>query len=927
MPAPTDNTAQLDRVLPLSRFLSRLIESRPEIGEELRTSLQTPWTAQAMRDVLAAEAADEAALRPGLRRLRARVMARIVARDLTGLGNLAEVTETMTTLAEVAAGHAAGVLSAVLVARHGTPRSATGEAQELIVIGMGKLGGRELNVSSDIDLIFAYPEDGETDGDGQRLSNFEFFTRLGRQLIGALAEITSDGQVFRVDMRLRPNGDSGPLVASFDMLENYFITQGREWERYAWIKARPLCGARGGDLSGQSPGRPKIDLAPAGGGSGHRPEPGAQLIAVAHPFIFRKYLDYGAINAMRELHAQIRREVARRDMANNIKLGPGGIREIEFIAQVFQLIRGGRDKALQIRPTLLVLALLAERGILTEQAVRELAVAYRFLRNLEHRLQYLDDAQTHTLPENPEDQALIARSMGFADYAALLEELDDHRASVSRHFEAVFADPNRKDHKLTAVWQGCDDGENAQGPAQELARLGYGDAAGGAQRLAGIRNGNRYQQMPPGIRERFDALVPRLIEAAAETPNPDATLTRGLDLLEAISRRAAYLALLQQYPQALYKVAQLVSASSWAATYLTRHPVLLDELLDARLLEAAPDWAAFRAQLAQDLDEHEPDTERQMDRMREAHHAQVFRLLLQDLGGLLPLEKLSDHLSDLADIMLDLTLGLIWRKLAKRHRDAPAFAVIAYGKLGGKELGYASDLDIIFLFEDDASEAPERYARLATRLNTWISSTTAAGILFQTDLRLRPNGESGLLVSSVEAFRQYQMESAWVWEHQALTRARFSAGDAGIGRKFEAIRIEVLRQPRDLAELKREVSAMREKMAAAHANKSELFDIKHDRGGLIDVEFIVQALVLGHAHEHAELTGNLGNLALLKIAAGLGLIPADLAERVRNAYRKYRTLQHSLRLNDTQYARVERGTLAQEIADVRELWRKIFGQD
>jgi glutamate-ammonia-ligase adenylyltransferase len=886
--------ATLDDILPLSRFLARLIESRPEIGEELRAGLRQPFSAQAMRDALAAEAADEAALRPGLRRLRARVMARLVARDLAGLADLAEVTETMTALADVAVGHAADVLSAVLAERHGTPRSAAGEAQELIVIGMGKLGGRELNVSSDIDLIFVYPEDGETDGDGARLSNFDFFTRLGRQLIGALAEITGDGQVFRVDMRLRPNGDSGPLVASFDMLENYFITQGREWERYAWIKARPMRGARGGDLA-----------------------------ALARPFIFRKYLDYGAINAMRELHAQIRREVARREMADNIKLGPGGIREIEFIAQVFQLIRGGRDKALRIRPTLQVLALLAERGILGESAVRELTVAYRFLRNLEHRLQYLDDAQTHTLPADPADQALVARGMGFGEYAALLEELDDHRANVSRHFEAVFADPNRKGHGLAGLWQGCESAE----AVQELVRLGYGDAESGAQRLAGIRGGNRYQQMPPAIRERFDALVPRLIESAAETPNPDATLARGLDLLETISRRAAYLALLQQYPQALQKVAQLVSASSWAATYLTRHPVLLDELLDARLLEAVPDWAAFRAQLEQELDEHEPDTERQMDIMREAHHAQVFRLLAQDLAGLLPLEKLSDHLSELADIMLDLALRLVWRKLLKRHRDEPAFAVVAYGKLGGKELGYASDLDIIFLFEDDHPDAPEIYARLAQRINTWISSATPAGILFQTDLRLRPNGESGLLVSSVEAFRQYQMESAWVWEHQALTRARFSAGDAGIGKAFEAIRSEVLRKPRDLGELGREVIAMRDRMADAHANKSDLFDIKHDRGGLIDVEFIVQFLVLGHSQAHAELTGNLGNLALLKIAAGLGLIPADLAERVRDAYRKYRTLQHSLRLNDAQYARVRRDTLAQEIDSVRELWRMVFGAD
>jgi glutamate-ammonia-ligase adenylyltransferase len=892
----------LERILPLSRFLQRLLANRPEVAAALGQALGSPFSADAMRDILAREAADEATLKAGLRRLRASVLARVAARDLARLGDLAEVTETMTALADVAVAHAARILAASLAARHGEPRSGSGERQELVVVGMGKLGGRELNVSSDIDLIFVYAEDGETDG-AQRISNFDFFTRLGRSLIGALAEVTGDGQVFRVDMRLRPNGDSGPLVASFDMLENYFIAQGREWERYAWIKARPLCGVQA-----------------------------EALAAISRPFVFRKYLDYGAVNAMRELHAQIRREVSRRDMANNIKLGPGGIREIEFIAQVFQLIRGGRDRALQVRPTLAVLGLLAERGILAAGAVRELGTAYRFLRNLEHRLQYLDDAQTHDLPGDPADQALIARGMGFADFAALLEELDDHRANVSRHFEAVFADPNRNGHGLAAVWQSADGSEAA---AQVLARLGYGDAAASAQRLAGVRASARYQQMPPGIRERFDALVPRVIEAAAETPNPDATLARSLDLLEAISRRAAYLALLQQYPQALKKVAQLVGASSWAAGYLTRHPVLLDELLDSRLLEAAPDWAAFRSHLLALLDEHEPDTERQMDLMREAHHAQVFRLLAQDLAGLLELENLSDHLSELADIMLDLALGLIWRKLATRHRDdqgkslrdTPKFAVIAYGKLGGKELGYASDLDIIFLFEDEASEAPERYARLATRLNTWISSTTSAGILFQTDLRLRPNGESGLLVSSVEAFRQYQMESAWVWEHQALTRARFSAGDAEIGRKFEAIRIEVLRKPRDLAALKREVLAMREKMAAAHANKSDLFDIKHDRGGLIDVEFIVQTLVLGHAQAHAELTGNLGNLALLKIAAGLGLIPADLAEQVREAYRSYRRLQHSLRLNDAQYARVERGTLAREIGSVQELWRMVFGSE
>ncbi|MDR2240666.1 MAG: bifunctional [glutamate--ammonia ligase]-adenylyl-L-tyrosine phosphorylase/[glutamate--ammonia-ligase] adenylyltransferase [Zoogloeaceae bacterium] len=908
MPVPTDNAARLESVLPLSRFLSHLVESRPDIGAALRERLHLPWTEAEMRAFLADNmdaGAAEATLRPGLRRLRAAVLSRLAARDLAGLADLAEVTATMTTLAEIAIGRAAAILGAALTARHGTPRSASGEAQELIVIGMGKLGGGELNVSSDIDLIFVYPEDGETDGGSQplsTLSNFEFFTRLGRQLIGALAEITGDGQVFRVDMRLRPNGESGPLVASFDMLENYFVTQGREWERYAWIKARPLRGEGG-----------SIDAATA-------------LATLARPFVFRKYLDYGAINAMRELHAQIRREVARKDRAGDIKLGPGGIREIEFIAQVFQLIRGGRDKALQIRPTLAVLALLARQGLLEAAAADELAAAYRFLRNLEHRLQYLDDAQTHALPAQDGDQARIARGMGFDDYATLLEALERHRANVSRHFEAVFADPDRQSHGLASVWQGSENSGDGK-TAQALVDLGYDEAEAGAQRLAGIRAGSRYQQMPPGIRERFDALVPRLIEAAAETPNPDATLTRGLDLLEAISRRAAYLALLQQYPHALRQVARLASASSWAADYLTRHPVLLDELLDARLREAAPDWAAFRAELAQALDAHEPDTEQQMDLMREAHHAQVFRLLTQDLAGLLSVEKLADHLSELADIMLDLALRLVWRKLPKRHRETPRFAIVAYGKLGGKELGYASDLDIIFLFEDDHPDAPEIYARLAQRINTWISSATPAGILFQTDLRLRPNGESGLLVSAVDAFRQYQMTSAWVWEHQALTRARFCAGDADIGRSFEAIRIEVLCQPRPLAELRREVIAMRGKMAEARANKSALFDLKHDRGGLIDVEFIVQYLVLGHAHAHAELTGNLGNLALLRIAAGLGLIPADLAERVHDAYRAYRKLQHGLRLNGARYARVERETLTAEIGSVRALWQTVFGND
>ncbi|MDX9884357.1 bifunctional [glutamate--ammonia ligase]-adenylyl-L-tyrosine phosphorylase/[glutamate--ammonia-ligase] adenylyltransferase [Thauera sp.] len=880
----------------LSRYLSRMVDSQPWLGAALAESISQPIGEADMQRFLAARevvfGGADGALRPALRQLRIWVLCHLIVRDLACNAELSEVTETMTVLAEVSIRHAHDVLRAALVERYGQPLSPTGWEQELLVVGMGKLGGRELNVSSDIDLIFIYPEDGDTGGK-KVISNYEFFERLGKQLIQALNDVTEHGQVFRVDMRLRPNGDSGPLVCCFDMLENYFVTQGREWERYAWIKGRVLRGERWSELRN-----------------------------IARPFVFRKYLDFGAINAMRELHAQIRREVARRDRANNVKLGPGGIREIEFIAQVFQLIRGGRDIALQVRPTLKVLALLPERGILSAQAVDELTAAYVFLRRLEHRLQYLDDAQTHDLPTKEADQALIAEAMGFADYPALLGALDAQRKVVSDQFDSVFGDPSEEDHSLDAAWTNAEDTEAT---TAALGELGYRRPQVGAERLAAIHCSPRYSQLPNNIRSRFDALMPRMIEVAAATPGPDDTLTRLLDLIEAIGRRGAYLALLQQYPQALRRVADLMSASRWGAQFLTRHPILLDEMLDARNLDSTPDWRAFRANLAAELDALEPDMERQMDVMREQHHAQVFRLLTQDIAGLLTVEKLADHLSELADIVLDLTLPLCWRRIKIRHRPEPRFSVISYGKLGGKELGYASDLDIVFLFDDDAPEAAEVYTRLAQRTNTWLSSQTAAGQLFDTDLRLRPNGESGLIVTSLEAFRKYQMESAWVWEHQALTRARFSAGDRAIGEAFERIRCEVLRMKRDLDALRAEVLAMRKKMRDAHASKDALFDLKHDAGGLIDVEFLIQYLVLGHSHDHAQLTGNLGNIALLRIAGELGLIPTELAAACADSYRELRRLQHRQRLND-RLSRIDPDEAETAREPVRALWRHVFGE-
>jgi len=840
------------RKIAVSRYAQRLLAARPELAAEL--SAREAFPAAAMRDALAgARADDEAALKRRLRRLRQRVLLRTMQRDLSGAADLGDVCGTMSDLAELEIRAALEWMAQV-----------NGDSG-LIVVAMGKLGGRELNVSSDVDLVFVHPDA----ADAQRLE------RAGRKLIALLNDVTEDGFAFRVDMRLRPYGDSGPLVTGFDALEAYFVAQGREWERYAWIKARPITGAP-----------------PGAAGSRHE-----ELSAIVRRFVYRKYLDYSTLAAMRRLHAEVRRDVARRELAEHVKLGPGGIREIEFIAQALQLVRGGRDPELTARPTLTVLNLLSRKRHLPQEAGTELREAYLFLRNVEHRLQYLDDAQTHDLPSDPEDRARVAQMSGFESWEAFLARLNRHRADVTRHFQAVFAEPAA---------------ESEGRPWPEHPRL------------AALRAGQRYAQLPEDSRRRVDQLVPLLGDAAAATRDPEATLARGADLIEAIARRAPYLALLAEHPQALERVTRMIGASSWAAGYVARHPLLLDELLDDRLLTAAPDWAGFEAGLRAALAAAAGDTERQMNIVREHQQAALFRLLAQDLAGLLTVERLADHLAELADRILDVSVEKVWENLQVRHNAKACFAVIGYGKLGGKELGYASDLDIIFLHDDDDERAAENYARLAQRYNNWLTLRTSSGTLFETDLQLRPSGSSGLLVSSIAAFEEYQENAAWSWEHQALTRARYCAGDKVVGDAFEKIREKILKREREPSALAREVLAMREKLHAAHPNDSELFDLKHDRGGMIDIEFAVQFLVLAHSHRHPELTANLGNIALLKISADLGLIDRTLAENCRNAYREFRRLQHALRLNGARYARVPPGQMSRHAAAVRELWQAVF---
>ena len=919
-----------------SHYAARSIAARPELAARIAALAAAPLVRERIEarfDELSASLTGPAGGRPGedalkrvLRQLRTEVFCAVMERDLAGRADVAEVTGAMADLAETTIQRAMAVLSADLEALYGEPRGPEGERLTLGVVGMGKLGGRELNVSSDIDLIFVYEDDGETAG-GQRpaIATQDFFTRLGKKLIAALAEVTADGYVFRVDMRLRPNGDSGPLVCSLGMLEEYFYVQGREWERYAWIKGRLVS-------EGESEAGRRL---------------AKQLEAIVTPFIYRRYLDFGVISAIRALHLQIRQEAQRRasmrpDKADDIKLGRGGIREIEFSAQVFQLIRGGQDAGFRVRPTLAVLRHAATHGLIAPTVCVGLSQAYRFLRELEHRLQYRNDAQTHAMPVDPEERAALAHAMGFDDYPALMAKLDAHRELVEQQFDQIFADKvNGRDgcgapDDGAAVWvwssaladESADDALHAR-----LVELGIEQPTDLLARLRAMWQSSRYAGLAERSRQRFDIVAQRALEAARTLEPPERrgdTVARFFDLLETVSRRGAYLALLTEYPQALHRVLSVLGASRWAAGYLIRHPQLLDELLDDEAIASPFDWPEFKRTLRLRLAAAD-GVEQQMDLLRHAHQAEVFRILLIDLAGKLSVEHVSDRLSELADAVLDVTLEAVWNQLARRHREVPRFAVIAYGKLGGKELGYASDLDLIFLYDDSDESAAEIYAMFTRRLITCLTMATGAGTLFDVDLRLRPNGESGLLVTDLDAFRRYQLRegdaanTAWVWEHQALTRARYCAGDAEIGAKFEAIREQVLTTPREAASLAKEIVEMRERVEAGHPNRTNLFDLKHDRGGMVDIEFTVQYWVLLHAARDPELIRNTGNIALLREVSRFGMMSEEEAETVGAAYRIYRKLQHKLRLDGMEKARVDPAVVTTEREAVLALWKRVFG--
>jgi glutamate-ammonia-ligase adenylyltransferase len=847
-------------------------------------------------------------LASALRVARHVVLERLAVLDVELGATLADVTHAMTALAERTLERALERSLADEDARCGVPRNARGDRIHFWIVGMGKLGARELNVSSDIDLVYVYEEEGQTDGP-QALSAHEYFAAVARRLYALIGDATDDGFVFRVDLALRPNGKSGPPVVSLAMLEEYFQVQGREWERFAWLKSRVVA-PRASVQAGRA----------------------MALRALVTPFVYRRYLDYGVFEGLRQLHRRIREEAQRRaagrpERANDVKLSRGGIREIEFIVQLLLVVRGGQFPEIRTRSTVRGLDRVAAGGLMKRETAQRLADAYTLLRRVEHRIQYLDDQQTHLLPGPDGDLGWIAASLGCRDAGELLDLLGQTRELVAAEFDALLHDgrPQPANGRKGCCVCGA--------PPQPVDSEGFAETLPPelAERVRQWAASPRVES----LRDETKLRLARLVHRAAEGVRggacaPEAAL-RFIDWLEPLLRRESYLALIVERPEVEKRLLRLLGLARWPMRYLMRHPGVIDELADERALHGRFERAEFIA----DLDARHAAWERSgeaseeslLDTLRRAHHAEVFRTLVRDVEGHITVEQVADDLSALADAVLDCTLRWAWTHLKQRHRDAPRFAVVAYGKLGGKELGYGSDLDLVFLYDDDDERAPEVYGAFVRKLITWLTLRTASGELFDIDTALRPNGNSGLLVTSLKSFDEYQKgrgsNTAWTWEHQAITRARFCAGTASLDEGFEAVRRAVLTAPRDAARLREEVRAMREKVRHARPVKDGLFDVKHSAGGMMDAEFAVQYLVLAHAHAHPGLLDNVGNIALLQRAEALGLLPEGLGSAAADAYRELRRAQHRARL-DEQPTQFPESALAAPRDAVRRLWHAVF---
>lgn len=868
-------------------------------------------------DALRAQGMDVAR---ALRVLRQLVMERLIRLDCDAGQeslSLGAVTASVTRLAEFALSEACQEAFARLKLLHGEPLAAsTGQVAQLWIIGMGKLGARELNVSSDIDLIYVYDQDGETTGieHGRgRITNQEYFSKAVKQIYSLIGDTTEDGFVFRVDLALRPNGNSGPPAVSLGALEEYFQVQGREWERFAWLKSRVVA--------------PRSVI---------QSRSAQALRAVVLPFVFRRYLDYGVFEALRVLHQQIRDHAARRsaghpERANDVKLSRGGIREIEFIVQLLQVVRGGQFPELRTRPTLDALQRLRRAGLMSLDAVEALSQAYVFLRRVEHRIQYLDDQQTHILPVQDADLEWIAHTLGLANTRDFLATLNTHRERVALEFEQLLGTPK------TAECKSCDTDAsgNPISALLDLDELSANWPPELRQRVLPWREHPRVLALREDSRVRLFRLLQRTAswqQGSEGIISVEATV-RLVDWLEPLLRRENYIALLLERPKVHSRLIRLLGAAKWPARYLLQHPGVIDELANDAMLNERFDASEFEQELEARRQSlaltGEDDDESLLNLLRRAHHAEVFRTLARDVESRITVEQVADDLSALADAVLRITVRWCWDRLKNRHRDDPQFSIIGYGKLGGKELGYGSDLDIVFVYEDDDERAPEVYAQLVRKLINWLSVKTSEGDLFEIDTALRPNGNSGLLITSFDSYANYQQQrgsnTAWTWEHQAMTRARFVLGSAAMRKRFDDVRLNVITAERDLPALAREIMDMRSKVSTAHPVKPDQFDVKHSQGGMVDAEFSVQYLVLAYAQKYPQLTENAGNIALLHTAEEVGLLPTGTGKAAAQGYRVLRHIQHRARL-DEQSSQSDTAEATQARADILQLWGSVFGR-
>jgi glutamate-ammonia-ligase adenylyltransferase len=907
---PPAAAATAAKVVLASDFVLRVLRRWPEELAERLTD-RAPLDAAALEGRLALGGLSEAQAMTVLRRTRQVEMARLAWRDIAGEASVDATLRDVSLLAECSIRAALAYAAASLEPRFGRARDAEGHELPLLVLGMGKLGGDELNFSSDVDLVFLYP-----DGAALRTDAVEpetYYLRLAQLLIRLLDQRTDDGFAYRVDTRLRPFGASGPLVVSLAAFEAYLVEHGRDWERYAYVKARLL--------TGQSLAHDVFDL-------------------LLTPFVYRRYLDYGVFDALRQMKRLISQEVARRDMADNVKLGPGGIREIEFIAQAFQIVRGGRLAELRSRSLLKVLPLLAGDRQLPEATVAALSTAYRFLRSVENRLQAFDDQQTHELPAEPEARAVLAYSLGEPDWEALERRLAAQRAIVEAEFERVAweakgAAPRDVD-PVTSAWVSGD-------VAAMLTSTVLAGDERAVELLTDLRHGGLYQRMDEVGRQRLTAVMARTIAALAQHPAARKCLERVLPVFRAVGRRSAYLALLDENPAALDRLLGLVGDSSLVARQIAEQPLLLDELLDTRVFDTPPsreELAALFERATRGVGDG--DVEALLDAIRIFQRTAIFRIAVADRLGSLPLMKVSDRLTDTAELVLDFSLRTAWRELEAKHgkpqcgpplRDA-GFAVIGYGKLAGLELGYGSDLDLVFLHDSSGAHQEtdgtppldnERFfGRLVQRLIHFLSIQTSSGRLYEVDTRLRPSGRSGLLVTSLEGFRHYQAQEAWVWEHQALLRSRALAGSPHVCAAFEAIRRDILVGHVDRTKLKAEVAKMRGRMRTELSlAKAGTFDIKQDPGGIADIEFLVDYWVLASSGRYPELVEYPDNIRQLEALERVGLVPAERCLRLKEAYLTLRRRVHELALDEG-----GRVVPADELVEVRDfvsaVWREVF---